>query len=247
MLPTYFRRRSRLIAMLSLMSCSAFAANDAELNSLRCEYHNNPLGIDITEPRLSWVSQSEKRGWKQSAYQILVASSQKALDADRGDLWDSGKVEAQQSIQIPYAGKPLLSHAQCFWKVKVWDQNGAASPWSQTATWSMGLLNETDWQAQWIGHDKAVKITPNRDAELAGKGHKITITKALYGIKGNSKKQVDIKEKLQAHVDAGNLSLKVTNEFAGKDPAFEEKKVLEAQWLVDDWKSGSVTAREFSL
>ena len=242
MLPTYFRRRSRLIAMLSLMSCSAFAANDAELNSLRCEYHNNPLGIDITEPRLSWVSQSEKRGWKQSAYQILVASSQKALDADRGDLWDSGKVEAQQSIQIPYAGKPLLSHAQCFWKVKVWDQNGAASPWSQTATWSMGLLNETDWQAQWIGHDKAVKITPNRDAELAGKGHKITITKALYGIKGNPKKQVDIKEKLQAHVDAGNLSLKVTNEFAGKDPAFEEKKVLEAQWLVDDWKSGSVTA-----
>ncbi len=224
------------------MSCSAFAANDAELNSLRCEYHNNPLGIDITEPRLSWVSQSEKRGWKQSAYQILVASSQKALDADRGDLWDSGKVEAQQSIQIPYAGEPLLSHAQCFWKVKVWDQNGAASPWSQTATWSMGLLNETDWQAQWIGHDKAVKITPNRDAELAGKGHKITITKALYGIKGNSKKQVDITEKLQAHVDAGNLSLKVTNEFAGKDPAFEEKKVLEAQWLVDDWKSGSVTA-----
>ena len=224
------------------MSCSAFAANDAELNSLRCEYHNNPLGIDITEPRLSWISQSEKRGWKQSAYQILVASSQENLDQDRGDLWDSGKVEAKQSTQIPYAGKALLSHTPCFWKVKAWDQNGAASPWSQTATWSMGLLNEADWQAQWIGHDKAVKITPNRDAELAGKGHKITITKALYGLKGNPKKQIDIKEKLQAHVDAGNLSLKVTNEFAGKDPAYEEKKVLEAQWLVDDWKSGSVTA-----
>ena len=101
----------------------------------------------------------------------------------------------------------------------------------------MGLLNEADWQAQWIGHDKAVKITPNRDAELAGKGHKITITKALYGLKGDPKKQIDIKEKLQAHVDAGNLSLKVTNEFAGKDPAREEKKVLEAQWLVEDWKS----------
>ena len=240
MLPTYFPRLSRLIALLSLMSCTAFAANDAELNSLRCEYHNNPLGIDITEPRLSWVSQSEKRGWKQSAYQILVASSQENLDQDRGDLWDSGKVEAKQSTQIPYAGKALLSHAPCFWKVKVWDQNGAASPWSQTATWSMGLLNEADWQAQWIGHDKAVKITPNRDAELAGKGHKITITKALYGLKGDPKKQIDIKEKLQAHVDAGNLSLKVTNEFAGKDPAYEEKKVLEAQWLVDDWKSGSV-------
>ena len=222
------------------MSCTAFAANDAELNNLRCEYHNNPLGIDITSPRLSWITQSDNRGWKQSAYQILVASSQENLDQDRGDLWDSGKTQAGQSIQIPYAGKPLLSHGQCFWKVKVWDQNGAASPWSQTATWSMGLLNEADWQAQWIGHDKAVKITPNRDAELAGKGHKITITKALYGLKGDPKKQIDIKEKLQAHVDAGNLSLKVTNEFAGKDPAREEKKVLEAQWLVEDWKSGIV-------
>ena len=240
MLPTYFPRLLRLIALLSLMSCTAFASNDAELNNLRCEYHNNPLGIDITSPRLSWITQSEKRGWKQSAYQILVASSQENLDQDRGDLWDSGKTQAGQSIQIPYAGKPLLSHGQCFWKVKVWDQNGAASPWSQTATWSMGLLNEADWQAQWIGHDKAVKITPNRDAELAGKGHKITITKALYGLKGDPKKQIDIKEKLQAHVDAGNLSLKVTNEFAGKDPAYEEKKVLEAQWLVEDWKSGIV-------
>ena len=240
MLPTYFPRLLRLIALLSLMSCTAFASNDTELNNLRCEYHNNPLGIDITSPRLSWITQSEKRGWKQSAYQILVASSQENLDQDRGDLWDSGKTQAGQSIQIPYAGKPLLSHGQCFWKVKVWDQNGAASPWSQTATWSMGLLNEADWQAQWIGHDKAVKITPNRDAELAGKGHKITITKALYGLKGDPKKQIDIKEKLQAHVDAGNLSLKVTNEFAGKDPACEEKKVLEAQWLVEDWKSGIV-------
>ena len=240
MLPTYFPRLLRLIALLSLMSCTAFASNDTELNNLRCEYHNNPLGIDITSPRLSWITQSEKRGWKQSAYQILVASSQENLDQDRGDLWDSGKTQAGQSIQIPYAGKPLLSHGQCFWKVKVWDQNGAASPWSQTATWSMGLLNEADWQAQWIGHDKAVKITPNRDAELAGKGHKITITKALYGLKGDPKKQIDIKEKLQAHVDAGNLSLKVTNEFAGKDPAREEKKVLEAQWLVEDWKSGIV-------
>ena len=240
MLPTYFPRLLRLIALLSLMSCTAFAANDAELNNLRCEYHNNPLGIDITSPRLSWITQSDNRGWKQSAYQILVASSQENLDQDRGDLWDSGKVEANQSTQIPYAGKALLSHTPCFWKVKVWDQNGAASPWSQTATWSMGLLNEADWQAQWIGHDKAVKITPNRDAELAGKGHKITITKALYGLKGDPKKQIDIKEKLQAHVDAGNLSLKVTNEFAGKDPAREEKKVLEAQWLVEDWKSGIV-------
>ena len=229
-------------SLIVLMVCFCLPANAAEPSKLRCEYHNNPLGIDITQPRLSWLPQSDARGWRQSAYQILCASSQFVLDQNQGDLWDSGKIQTEQSNHIEYAGKVLASEQQVFWKVRVWDQNDEPSAWSKPAIWSMGLLKESDWQAQWIGHDNPGKITPTREAELAGKGHKITILKALYGIKGNPKKQIDIKDKLQAHVDAGNLSLKVTNDFAGKDPAYEEKKVLEAQWRVDDWGSGSVTA-----
>jgi alpha-L-rhamnosidase len=122
--------------------------------ALRCEYLQNPLGIDVTHPRLGWVLESrepDERGQKQTAFQILVASSEASLRADQGDLWDSGKTVSEQSAQVVYAGKPLLSRTRCWWKVRVWDNQGRLSAWSAPATWSMGLLNPSDWQGQWIG------------------------------------------------------------------------------------------------
>ena len=114
--------------------------------NLRCEYRENPLGIDVVKPRLSWVIEvrgrrSEDRGQRQTAYQVLVASSEELLEQDKGDLWDSGKVESNQSIQVEYAGKPLESRMHCHWKVRVWDQaRRKRSPWSAPARWTMGLL-----------------------------------------------------------------------------------------------------------
>src|SRR5438105_11601858 len=83
---------------------------------LRCEYLVDPLAIETKEPRLSWIIESNARGTKQTAYQILVASSAANLAAHKGDLWDTGKVTSSQTIQIVYQGKPLSSRAQCFWK-----------------------------------------------------------------------------------------------------------------------------------
>lgn len=123
---------------------------------LRCEYRVNPLGIEERQPRLSWLletDQPQRRGQRQTAYQILVASSEANLRADRGDLWDSGRVASEQTSHIPYAGKPLTSGMECWWKVRVWDQEGQVSPWSEPARWSMGLLEPQDWQARWIGYD----------------------------------------------------------------------------------------------
>ena len=120
--------------------------------SLRCEYLVDPLAIDTREPRLSWVLQdSGTRGTRQTAYQIIVASSAHSLAASRGDLWDTGKVTSNQSVQIAYQGKPLGSRTQCYWKVRVWDQHGRPSAWSRPAQWTMGLLDVSDWSAQWIG------------------------------------------------------------------------------------------------
>ncbi len=118
---------------------------------LRCDYAVNPLGVDSPNPRLFWNFSGNEHGQKQTAYQILVASSEKNLDRDNGDLWDSGKVNSDESIQIPYAGKKLSSSQQAFWKIRTWDASGNASAWSETATWTMGLLDDTDWQAKWIG------------------------------------------------------------------------------------------------
>jgi len=121
--------------------------------NLRCEYLTNPLGIDVCEPRLSWKLTSSQRGQKQTAYRILVAGSPEALDKNVGDLWDSGRVESEQSSQVVYEGKALTSTIRCFWKVMVWDKDRKASSFSSPAWWSMGLLNKEDWRAKWIGYD----------------------------------------------------------------------------------------------
>ena len=118
---------------------------------LRCEYAANPLGVDSPRPRLSWKLQSIERGQRQSAYEILTASSEKNLAADNGDLWDSGRVDSDGTIQVPYAGRELKSSQPAFWKVRAWDANGKVSGWSPAAEWTMGILSSNDWQAKWIG------------------------------------------------------------------------------------------------
>lgn len=124
--------------------------------ALRCEYLAEPLGLDVRQPRLSWTLEPTRhapRGQHQSSYQILVSSSAALLSAGKGDLWDSGKVGSEQSIQVPYAGRPLVSLQECFWQVRAWDQDGRASAWSRPSHWSTGLLAPNDWKAAWIGLD----------------------------------------------------------------------------------------------
>lgn len=119
--------------------------------SLKCEFASDPLGIDVASPRLFWQVKSDQRGQKQTAWQVLVASSSDLLAQDRGDLWDSGRLESDQTSFIRYAGKQLASSQQVFWKVRVWDRDGKASEWSAPARWTMGLLSRDDWKGVWIG------------------------------------------------------------------------------------------------
>jgi alpha-L-rhamnosidase len=105
---------------------------------------------------------STKRGAKQTAYRILVSSSAALLSQDNGDLWDSGKVNSGQSVHVNYAGIPPSSRQTCFWKVQVYDQDGQISSWSQTASWTMGLLRPSDWRGQWIGKDEVASPETRR-------------------------------------------------------------------------------------
>ena len=117
---------------------------------LRCDYAVNPLGVDSQTPRLFWKLQTGERGQKQTAYEILAFSSPELLSKNDGDLWDSGKISSDETIQIDYAGEKLNSFEQIFWKVRVWDANGKVSVWSKPASWTMGVLENSDWQAKWI-------------------------------------------------------------------------------------------------
>jgi alpha-L-rhamnosidase len=142
----------KFLLATSLLAFALPRASTAAISpaALRCEYAVNPLGIDVANPRLYWTLTSAERGQRQTAYQILVASSDRDLAADTGDLWDSGKVASDESLHIRYQGKELQSSQQVFWKVRAWDRAGAASAWSPTATWTMGMARSNDWKAAWI-------------------------------------------------------------------------------------------------
>jgi len=118
--------------------------------NLRCEYLARPLGIDVRAPRFSWEVQDDRRGAKQSAYQILVADSLEALRRGRPNMWDSGKVVSDRSIHVVYQGKPLRSRTRYFWTVRTWDQNGKVSPYAPPVWFETALLSPTDWKARWI-------------------------------------------------------------------------------------------------
>lgn len=137
--------------------------HEIEIDSLRCEYWENPLGIDIYNPRLSWVIHSSQRSARQTAYQIMVASDKAVLKKNIGDLWDSGKIPSDRSVQVKYAGSSLSSEQDCFWKVRVWDQDGKASDWSQSAHWSMGLLKPEAWKAKWIQQQNPAPENADKD------------------------------------------------------------------------------------
>jgi alpha-L-rhamnosidase len=120
--------------------------------ALRCEYLDAPENIEAPAPRLSWRIESGRRGAAQSAWQVRVASSAARLAAGEADLWDSGRVAGEATNQVAYAGRALAARAECFWQVQVWDERDQPSGWSPPARWSMGLLQASDWRAEWISH-----------------------------------------------------------------------------------------------
>ncbi len=148
---------------LNLMVPGLLGEAALTVEQLRCEYRVNPLGVDVPAPRLSWIMISTEeglRGARQTAYHVLVASNPAILSEDRGNLWDTGRVLSDQSAQLSYAGKPLRSSQLVYWKVRIWDEQGRPSPWSRPANWTMGVLNDSDWQAKWITAKKAVEEGP---------------------------------------------------------------------------------------
>lgn len=134
------------------------------LARLRCEYLFNPLGIDTAKPRFSWEISDSRRGVKQTAFRILVASDPAHLDRDQGKLWDSGWVASDETLHIEYAGEPLASGIQCWWKLRIrttaLGSTEQECAWSMPALFSIGLLDETDWQAQWITTPEFLPNTP---------------------------------------------------------------------------------------
>lgn len=143
-----------LTIIISLFTLSAKAQNKISVTNLQCEMLNNPEGIDVLQPRLSWQINAAVNDVKQTAYQIVVASSLENLNSDKADLWNSGKVESKESVNIVYKGKRLENRQDVFWKVVVWTSKGEAKS-NENAHFSIGILTYADWKStRWIGYEK---------------------------------------------------------------------------------------------
>jgi len=137
------------------------------------------LGIESRLPNLSWQIKSDARNVKQTAYRIIISDDAKKLNLNQSFIWDSGKIDSDNSILVSYVGSTLQASKQYFWKVMVWDTNGKASEWSETASWQMGLLTLGDWKnARWIGYEDmpdSMRVVPGSaevDEELGAKALK---------------------------------------------------------------------------
>lgn len=210
-----FKRILTLGMVLFAGACCAAVAP----KNLRCEYLADPLGIDAVQPRLSWIITSDRRGERQTAYQVLVASSAKLLADQQGDLWDSGRVASDEDSQIAYLGVELKSRQRCFWKVRVWDQDGQPGKWSPVAQWQMGLLEPSDWTAKWIA------AAPPKASVAAP----LIIRHAAYEVPetGNA---TDVTAVLTRLVKGDHLNLVVNNATLGVDPAFNRLKRLRVDY-----------------
>ncbi|SHG00553.1 alpha-L-rhamnosidase [Mariniphaga anaerophila] len=139
-----------LFFLVFLFVSGCGSKSNLSLYNLKCEGLTNPLGIDKTTPRFSWKISSTENGTVQKAFQILVASELSELTEKQADFWNSGKIESGSSLFVSYGGKRLSPGVAAFWKVRVWDEQGNVSPWSEPAKFGIGLLTPDDWQAQYI-------------------------------------------------------------------------------------------------
>ena len=118
---------------------------------LRCGGLGEPLGVDDPAPVLSWSIEASGRGKLQSAYQVQVAGKREDFtDGESSLRWDSGRVETDAPLAT-YEGPHLVSGTRYFWRVRVWDENGEPSGWSDISYWETGLLERRDWGGCWIG------------------------------------------------------------------------------------------------
>ena len=145
-------RRVLIVLPLTLLASAQVAAQGTPtVGGLRVEYLMNPIGSDVVQPRLSWRIASARRNTMQAAYQLQVDTSEASLTRGANLLWDSRKVVSDASVFVDYAGPPAVSRTRYYWRVRVWDTSGRASPWSPVAFWETGLLQPADWTARWIG------------------------------------------------------------------------------------------------
>ncbi|HER09482.1 MAG TPA: alpha-L-rhamnosidase [Bacteroides sp.] len=144
------KTRHILSASILLLFPVLLAGAGLQVTSLKTDYKSGPLGIDNTRPMLSWVILSDRMNTLQESYEIRAALSERDLERGRNLVWETGRVSSSRSIHVPYEGTPLQSFQRVYWQVRIRDNHGQRSGWSNVASWEMGILDSNLWNADWI-------------------------------------------------------------------------------------------------
>ena len=148
-----------------MMSCKQVSTSITPMafDKLTVNSKENPSTIESERPLFSWILNVEGLNKSQSAYHILVASSEEKLNEDDADVWNSGEVKSDKSAFVKYQGNPLKAVQNYFWKVKIWDEDGTSSKWSQVQNFQMGLMRNENWgDSKWITLNKDTRTSPHR-------------------------------------------------------------------------------------
>ena len=140
----------KLILTNLLLVMALIVSAQMQVTSLTTDYKNSPIGIDNPTPKLSWIIQSDQGNTLQESYELRAALTFMDVTKGRKLVWNSEKVLSAQSVHIPYGGEPLKSYQRVYWQVRVVDNHGNTSNWSEAAYFEMGRLPDTHWGAAWI-------------------------------------------------------------------------------------------------
>ena len=205
--------------------------------SLECEALTTPLGMDAEKPLFSWKIEDSRHGARQTAYQIQVASAAEKLGGGKPDVWDSGRVESDNSVGVAYAGPAFEPSKRYYWRVVTWDQDGKPSAPSAISWWETGLLKQENWKAKWIGLEEP-ELRKLREA-----GAQWITNAETEAPKDATKTSHDFRFHFELTKAARRATLYVT----GEDSAgawINGKQVLQAQplplWKQMPWKTYTV-------
>jgi alpha-L-rhamnosidase len=159
---------------------------------LRCEYLTDPLGIASSSPRFSWVPEHPGRGANQAAYQVIVSPESAFIEKEVGDYWDSGRVESDKTAGVRYSGLPLWSHKKFYWRVRWWDQEKNVSPYSETASFEMGLTRDQDWKAKWISGKEIAEFRSRGNVTLGESSDELIQAHGFY-----LRREFEVKDKIR--------------------------------------------------
>lgn len=173
--------RHLFISLFLVLSNLVFGQK-TEIVHLKTDYQTTPLGFDDPMPKFSWILQSSERGMIQTAFEILVSDDPEKLDAGTGNFWQTGKIPGNKTFGIQYSGKPLNSFTRYFWKVRIWNQLGEISAWSQPTWFETSMMKASEWKAQWISDQRQL---PLKDEDFYKETHNPLLRKEI-----NLKKEV---------------------------------------------------------